>query len=134
MVRYLLDTNHASKLMAGNEELRSNLRDSKETGDRFGISMTVLGELYFATFASQRKDENLNHLKTFLSSVLLWKYDERAAREFGKIQAEQKSKGRPVPASDAQIAAVARVNNLTVLSDDKHFAYIELSTKNWLSD
>ncbi len=133
MPDYLLDTNHASKIMAGNENLQQHLENSHETGSKFGISMTVLGELYFAVFASQRKDENLNNLKSFLDSVLLWKYDKQAAQEFGKIQSEQKSKGRPIPPTDAQIAAVARVNNLVVLSDDKHFSYIDVPTESWFT-
>ena len=130
---YLLDTNHVSKIMEGNRCLEKNLENSRGKGDKFGISMTILGELYFAVYASRRKSENLKHLESFLDSILLWSYDDMAAKEFGKIQAEQKSKGRPVPAMDAQIAAVARVNDLTILSNDRHFNYIDVSTKNWLS-
>ncbi|MFB6214768.1 MAG: PIN domain-containing protein [Candidatus Bipolaricaulia bacterium] len=133
MAGYLLDTNHASKVMAGDENLRRHLENSRETGSKFGISMTVLGELYFAVFASQRKNENLNHLRAFLDSILLLKYDEKAAKEFGKIQSEQKSKGRPIPPTDAQIAAVARIQNLTILSEDKHFTYIDVPVENWLT-
>lgn len=56
-----------------------------------------------------------------------------AAEEYGKIQAEQKAKGRPVPPPDAQIAAVARKNNLTILTADKHFDYIDgIMVENWL--
>lgn len=133
MADYLLDTNHASKIMAGDENLKQHLENSREAGDKFGISITVLGELYFAVFASKRKEENLDHLMSFLDSVLLWKYDQKAAKEFGKIQSEQKSKGRPIPPTDAQIAAVARIQNLTILSEDKHFSYVDVPTKNWLT-
>lgn len=133
MPNYLLDTNHASKVMGGNEILKTHLEDSRQTGSKFGISMTVLGELYYAVFASQRKDENLNHLKSFLDSILIWKYAQKAAKEFGKIQSEQKSKGRPIPPTDAQIAAVARVHDLTVLSDDRHFTYVNVPRENWLA-
>ena len=133
MPDYLLDTNHASKIMAGDEDLKQHLENFRESGSKFGISMTVLGELYFAVFASKRKDENLNHLESFLNSILIWKYDKRAAKEFGKIQSEQKSKGCPIPPTDAQIAAVARAKNLTILSDNKHFTYVEVPTESWLT-
>jgi predicted nucleic acid-binding protein len=36
----------------------------------FGISITVLGELYYAVYASQRKKENLAHLKAFQSFLI----------------------------------------------------------------
>jgi len=33
---------------------------------------------------------------------LSWEYDHRAAEEFGRIQAEQKAKGLPIPSADAK--------------------------------
>jgi len=133
MTDYLVDTNHASKILEGEKRLKTRLEKARGTGDTFGISVTVLGELYYAAYASQRKKENLAPLRVFLNSVILWEYDHPAAEEFGRIQAEQKVKGKPIPSSDAQIAAVARLHNLTVLSDDRHFAFVSnLSVDNWL--
>lgn len=130
---YLLDTNHASKLLEGKESILTRVTALKNSGSRFGISVSILGELYFAVYASSRKDENLSQLKLFLDDVILWEYDITAAEEFGKIQAEQKAKGKPIPAIDAQIAAVARICNLTVLTADQHFSHVNnLNIKNWL--
>ncbi len=42
---YLLDTNHASSLMAGEEPLVGRVRQAEGSGDRFALSITVLGEL-----------------------------------------------------------------------------------------
>ncbi|MCK5119233.1 MAG: type II toxin-antitoxin system VapC family toxin, partial [Candidatus Latescibacteria bacterium] len=69
----------------------------------------------------------------FLRDVFLWDYDRPASEEFGRIRAEQKTKGRPIPPTDAQIAAVARLHDLMVLSDDRHFTYVnDLKVENWL--
>jgi len=134
MPDYLVDTNHVSKILEGEERLRTRVQQASGTGDTFGIATTVLGELYFAAYASQRRQENLTRLKAFLDAVILWEYDHLAAEEFGRIQAEQKAKGKPIPSSDAQIAAVARLHNLTVLSNDQHFSSVNgLSVDNWLS-
>ena len=130
---YLLDTNHASKLLEGNESLSSRVSALKNSGSRFGISMSVVGELFFAVYASRRKDENLQQLKRFLEDIIIWDYDITVAEEFGKIQAEQKEKGKPIPSIDAQIAAGARIHNLTVLTTDQHFNVVEgLNVENWL--
>ncbi len=95
--------------------------------------MTVLGELYFAVHASQRREQNLANLRLFLEDTLLWPFGEAAADEFGKIQAEQKRKGRPIPPLDAQIAAVCRVRGLTLLTEDHHFQFVDaLRVENWL--
>lgn len=51
----------------------------------------------------------------------------------GRVQAEQKTKGRPIPSTDAQTAAVARLHELTVLTTDRHFGFVSgLTTANWL--
>ena len=134
MTDYLVDTNHASKILEGEKKLKSRLQKAKGTEDTFSISMTVLGELYYAVYASQRKQKNLARLKAFLDSVILWEYDRPAAEEFGRIQAEQKVKGKPIPSSDAQIAAVARLHNLKILSNDRHFTFVSnLPIESWLS-
>ena len=130
---YILDTNHASKLLEGNEPIASKVNALKNSGSRFSISTSILGELFFAVFASSRREENLLQLREFLGDIILWNFDATAAEEFGKIQAEQKTKGKPIPSIDAQIAAVARIHGLKVLTADQHFSFIKsLSVENWL--
>jgi tRNA(fMet)-specific endonuclease VapC len=132
MTSYLLDTNHASWLMARQESIVARLRQAQASGAQFGISITVLAELYFAVYASQRRSENLNRLQSLARALLLWPFDALAAEEFGHIQAEQKARGRPIPPLDAQIAAVARVNDLVLLTDDHHLTMVEgIRVENW---
>lgn len=131
MPDYLLDTNHVTHLLAKNEHLESRIRSAREA--RFSISITVLGELYFAVYASQRRDQNLKNLRSFLRDTIVRPFDEAEAEEFGKIQAEQKNKGRPIPPTDTQIAAVCRIHDLILLSDDYHFQFVDnLHVENWL--
>lgn len=130
---YLFDTNHACKILEGKESLFFRINALKNSGSRFGISVSILGELFFAVYASKRKEENLRQLKLFLKDVIIWDYDIIAAEEFGKIQAEQKAKGKPIPSIDTQIAAVARIHNVTVLTTDQHFNLVDgLNIENWL--
>jgi tRNA(fMet)-specific endonuclease VapC len=134
MTKYLLDTNHASRLMGNETVIVAKVRQARQTGDEFGISMTVLGELYFAVYASQRRTQNLQRLMGLVTTVQIYPFDEGVAEEFGRIQAEQKAKGRPIPPLDAQIAAVARQQGLTVLTADQHFQYFDaLNVENWLA-
>ena len=133
MSDYLLDTNHASHFLDGTEPLTARIEAATDAGHRFGISVTVLGELYFAAFASQRRVQNLQALEDFLADAILWPFDELAAEEFGRIQVEQKAKGRPIPPLDAQIAAVARVYDLVLLTADRHFEFVDrVTVENWL--
>jgi tRNA(fMet)-specific endonuclease VapC len=133
MPDYLLDTNHATHLLGGSGNLLQRMTGTRPEAV-FGISVTVLGELYYAAYASQRRDDNLLAVNTFAADSLIWPYDEAAAEEFGRIQAEQKAKGRPIPSADAQIAAVARRHSLVVLSADHHFRFVNnLTVENWLA-
>lgn len=134
MTRYLIDTNHASYLMGGDPILLGKYQQHVQAGDEFSISITILAELYFAAYASQYRQQNLQRLMRMLSTLRIYAFDQAAAEEFGRIQAEQKSKGRPIPPLDAQNSAVARQQSLTVLTADKHFAYVDqLSVENWLN-
>lgn len=95
--------------------------------------MPAVGELYFAIYASHRFDENMTNLRSLLASIVVLPFDATAAEEYGRIRAELKVAGRPIPSTDAQIAAVARVHQLTVLTADRHFQYVDrLSAQSWL--
>ena len=68
-----------------------------------------------------------------MDHIPLLGFDVIAAEEYGRIKAELKAKGRPIPGTDAQIAAIARLHDLTVLSDDRHFQYVDnLRVESWL--
>jgi len=130
---YLIDTNHASRLMDGAEPILSRVRRSIGRGDMFFLSITIVGELYYAVYASQRVDNNLMRLQTLRTLAPTLPFDGAAAEEYGHIQAEQKAKGRPIPGTDTQIAAVARLHRLTVLTMDRHFSFVNgVTTANWL--
>ena len=60
MTDFLLDTNHVSRFLADDPTLEGRLQASQGTGNRFGISMTVLGELDYAAYASQRQVDPSN--------------------------------------------------------------------------
>jgi tRNA(fMet)-specific endonuclease VapC len=133
MTAYLLDTNHAVQVMGGPDALRELLVRHGQPEDRFFISVTVLSELYFAAYASRRQAQNLQSINRLLDRIPLLDFDVMAAEEYGRIRAELKTKGRPIPGTDVQIAAVARLHDLTVLSTDHHFQYVDnLQVEDWL--
>ncbi len=131
---FLLDTNHAIAYLNGDSRLVPYLSAAKAAGETFTLSTTVLGELYFGAYASQRVTENLAKLTAFAATMPVLELDAAAAEEFGKLKAEQRLKGKPIPTADAQIAATARLHGLVVLSGDVHFQGIEgLVVKSWLA-
>ena len=130
---YLLDTNHARAFMSEQQPLTDRIRQLAQEGTRFYLCMTVVGELYFAVYASQRKANNMLHLKNLLARIAVLDFDDSVAEQYGQLQAEQKAKGRPIPSPDAQIAATARVYELVLLSADHHTYQVDrLVVESWI--
>lgn len=129
----LLDTNHAIAYLNDDPRIQAPFAAARSGGDLFATTTPVLGELHYGAQASQRSHDNLKKLEAFASQLIVYPFDVAAAAEFGKIKAECRSKGKPIPTADAQIAAVARLYHLAVLTDDVHFDDVDgLTIENWL--
>lgn len=84
-------------------------------------------------YNSTRVNENIVLMERFLSAFRHLKYGGMAAREWGRIRAEARRRGRPLAGVDAQIAAIAVVNKLILLTDDQDFNGIPgLNIDNWI--
>lgn len=59
---YLFDTNHAIAHLNGDSRLMPHLTSAQANGDTFATTTTVLAELYYGAYASQRIAENLEKL------------------------------------------------------------------------
>lgn len=133
MQTYLLDTNHAG------EVLKKESGGLKFPGSKAGenIQLTLcypsVAELWFMVHNSCRVSANIVSLRFFLTCFPIYSFDGRAAEEFGVISAQLRKLGRPIKAVDTQIAAIARVNGLTVLTADRHFSFIPgVKYESWL--
>ena len=130
MPDYLFDTNHASLLYKRDPKLRQRLASA--TGNHF-LCQPSVGALWFMVHNSARVAENEARLRVFLSRFSILEFDSAAAIEFGRIKANARRIGRPVAGIDAQIAAIARVHGLTLLTDDQALASIAgLNLDNWI--
>jgi predicted nucleic acid-binding protein len=52
MADYLLDTYHASKLIAGEEPITARGREAQMAGATFALRTTMVGELYYGVYLS----------------------------------------------------------------------------------
>ena len=131
MSRYLLDTNHAGQLVKNDPTLWYRLRSA--SGHEFCLSRPSTCELWFMILNSARVQENQAKLDKLLELLKVFELDAPACFEFGRIRLELKRQGTPIPQIDMQIAAIARVNDLTLLSADGHFGRVQgLRVENWL--
>lgn len=79
----------------------------------------VKGELLFGAYNSARPAENLARLRELFDLVISLPFDGVAADHFGQIRAHLKKSGTPIGPYDLQIAAIARANDLIVVTHNQ---------------
>lgn len=118
--RILLDTNIIIALFAGEKNVLTELENSTEVF----VPAVVLGELFYGAQNSERKEMNLATIWNFTKSVSVMNCDNETAFNYGKIKQQLKLKGTPIPENDIWIGALAKQNQITLITRDKHFKLI----------
>lgn len=133
MRRYLLDSGIAQDCVDRRRGVDQRVRELRKQGNKIGIGMPVLGELWAGVEASTTRDRNLDRLRHALSLFVIWPYDKRAAQEYGRVFAQLRRIGRPMQQIDMQIAAIAlSLGNCTVVSSDSDLAAVPgLAVEEW---
>jgi tRNA(fMet)-specific endonuclease VapC len=135
MRRYLLDTGAAGDYINHRHGVFERAREEVARGNRIGICVPVLGELFYGVELSETRERNLQRLRHALSTLTVWPYTEAAAAEFGRLAAELRRIGRPMQSIDIQIAAIAMTLGKTiVVTGDTDLASVPgLDVENWAS-
>jgi tRNA(fMet)-specific endonuclease VapC len=137
-LRYLLDTNVISAAFRQDPPPKL-LRRLKKHRDEMAIAALVWHELRYgcALLPPSRRREALDR---FLSEVVLpgypiLDYDRAAADWHASERARLAQAGRTPPLLDAQIAAIAAVHGLIVVTDNTadFRPFAGLSIENWLA-
>jgi tRNA(fMet)-specific endonuclease VapC len=131
--RYLLDTGIAQDFVTRRHGVTERVDKERHQGNRVGICVPVLGELWAGIEGSASRDRNAQRLYHALSRLIIWPYSNEAAAEFGRLFAELRRMGRPIQQIDIQIGAIARVlGNCTVVSSDSDLAALpRFEVENW---
>ena len=90
-------------------------------------------ELYFGAFRSARQERNLALLERVCSTFRSLPFDSAAARACGEIRATLATAGTPIGPYDAQIAAIALVHHITLVTHNvREFGRIpNLKIEDW---
>ena len=133
MRRYLLDTGIAGHFVNNRLGVRVRVQDEVRNGNKVGICVPVLGELYYGVENSTTRDRNLQLLIAALRHLRVWPYTNDAAAEYGRLNAELRRIGRPMQIVDMQLTAIAlTLGNCTVVTTDSDLAAVPgLRIENW---
>lgn len=113
----ILDTNALSAFVDGKPEVGAILRLQQ----RAAIPVIVLGEFRYGILGSRHRKTYEHWLVTHLPHFDLLAITAETTVPYAALRASLKCLGRPIPANDAWIAALAMQHGLPILSRDEHF-------------
>ncbi|WP_058961406.1 type II toxin-antitoxin system tRNA(fMet)-specific endonuclease VapC [Type-E symbiont of Plautia stali] len=132
MHRYMLDTNIVIYVIK-RRPIEVLERFNANVG-RMVISSITLAELVHGAEKSAFPERNLRTVEDFISRLDVLSYDQRAAFHYGSIRADLEKKGTPIGLNDLHIAAHARSEALTLITNNlREFSRVKgLISENWL--
>ena len=132
MLRYLLDTNICIYVIKRRpQEL---LETFNRHAGQMAISAITFSELLHGVEKSAAPTRNLAAVEDFCSRLDLLAYGPKASLNYGPIRASQERSGTPIGVNDLHIAAHARSEGLTLVSNNlREFERVEgLLLENWV--
>ncbi len=133
MLKYLLDTNIAIYVIKRRPVEVMGIFN--ENAGRMAISAITLGELYHGAEKSTKLAQNLAVVEEFASLLEVLPYAAKASLHFGAIRSALETVGRPIGINDLHIAAHARSEGLTLVTNNlAEFERVPgLLTENWVT-
>jgi tRNA(fMet)-specific endonuclease VapC len=124
----ILDTNALSAFVDGDVGVGEVLRRQA----RAAIPVIVLGEFRYGIAESRHRTTYDAWLQSQLPYFDVLMVTDETAIAYAALRVALKRSGRPIPANDVWIAALALQHRLPVLSRDQHFDVVPgLERKSW---
>ena len=124
----ILDTNALSAFVDGDTGIGEVLRRQA----RAAIPVVVLGEFRYGIAESRHRSAYEAWLASELPHFDVLAVTDETAIAYAALRVALRRSGRPIPANDAWIAALALQHRLPVLSRDQHFdAVPNLQRQSW---
>nr|WP_315421739.1 type II toxin-antitoxin system VapC family toxin [uncultured Pedobacter sp.] len=118
--KVLLDTNIISALLKGDTSVANHIDSTSEVY----LSSIVIGELFYGAEYSVKVEQNIANIKQLIATYNILDIDNDTALVYGKIKADLRKKGTPIPENDIWIASSAIQHKLKLSTRDKHFLQI----------
>ena len=131
MLRYLLDTNIVIYVIKRRPP--QALAIFNQQAGRMAISAITLAELQHGAEKSSVPATNLAVVEDFCSRLEVLPYAAKAAQHYGSIRAALEKQGQPIGVNDLHIAAHARSEGLTLVTNNlREFERVPaLQLENW---
>ncbi|MCB1673453.1 MAG: type II toxin-antitoxin system VapC family toxin [Pseudomonadales bacterium] len=132
MSSYLLDTNACIAILKGNPVILNHVR-------RVGLQQLYLctpvkAELWFGACKSVKVIENQQKLESFFIDIPSLAFDDHVFKTLAELRMDLFAKGTPIGPYDMQIAAIALIYDLTIVTHNlREFERVpNLRIEDWL--
>jgi tRNA(fMet)-specific endonuclease VapC len=135
MVKYLLDTDGLSEPLRPTPN-QGFLKRFRTNEAKLGLAAVTLHEALYGIERlpdGKRKEGLRSYMRDVVQKMSVLPYDAKAAEWHARERARLDAAGRPMPYADGQIAAVAAVHGLTlVTANARDFRHVEgVRVENW---
>jgi tRNA(fMet)-specific endonuclease VapC len=132
MLKYLLDTNIVIYVIKRRPV--EVLGVFNENAGRMAISAITLSELFHGAEKSAKVAQNLAVVEEFASLLEVLPYTAKASQHYGAVRAALEKAGLPIGVNDLHIAAHARSEGLTLVTNNlSEFERVPgLLAENWV--
>jgi tRNA(fMet)-specific endonuclease VapC len=132
MIKYLLDTNIVIYVIKRRPV--EVLGVFNENAGRMAISAITLSELFHGAEKSAKVAQNLAVVEEFASLLEVLPYTAKASQHYGAVRAALEKAGLPIGVNDLHIAAHARSEGLTLVTNNlSEFERVPgLLAENWV--
>lgn len=113
----ILDTNALSAFIDGEPAVGDRLSVEAHVA----IPVIVIGEFRYGISGSRHRGKYERWLEDHLPEFEILTVTEPTTLVYARVRVSLKKLGRPIPANDAWIAALALQHRLPVMSRDQHF-------------
>ena len=116
----ILDTNALTAFAGGDPGVGNAVRGAA----RVLIPVIVLGEYRYGLTQSKHRRTHEVWLATLLQHFEVPEITRETAECYAEVRAALRNLGRPIPANDTWIAALAQQLGMPILTRDRHFAWV----------
>ena len=131
-MRYLLDTNTCIRYINGRSATIATRIQALAKNEAVLCSV-VVAELIFGAKRSQHPEKTLAKQRQFIDLFHSLPFDDTCAEHYAVIRADLTTKGTPIGGNDLMIAAIARANNLILVTHNtREFGRVaDLKLEDW---
>jgi tRNA(fMet)-specific endonuclease VapC len=119
-VAVILDTNGLSAVADGDPRLARIIRGA----NKIAVPAIVLGEYRYGISQSRNRIRDEQWLTMSIKVCRVLVVDADTAEQYSDVRAELTRSGKPTPANDLWIAALARQHAMPLLSRDRHVDFV----------